>query len=162
MPITCPEALTSAPPLLPGLIGALVWIAPGSAAAVRPWPARPGVAGSVTARSVAEMIPWVTLPDRPSGLQPRGIVGADHREVVGRVGADQPRGARGGVSGHLNLEFRGVPRDMSVRDDVPGPVEDHAGSEPVGGPDQHHRGEHLPDHARVAVRARVAARSHGP
>ena len=68
MPITCPEALTSAPPLLPGLIGALVWIAPGSVAAVRAWPARPGVAGSVTARSVAEMIPWVTLPDRPSGL----------------------------------------------------------------------------------------------
>ena len=63
MPITWPEALTRAPPLLPGLIGALVWIAPGSVAA-----GEPSVAGSVTARSVAEMIPWVTLPDRPSGL----------------------------------------------------------------------------------------------
>ena len=63
MPITWAEVLTRAPPLLPGLIGALVWIAPGSVAA-----AEPCAVGSVTARSVAEMIPWVTLPDRPSGL----------------------------------------------------------------------------------------------
>ena len=61
--MTWPDALTSAPPLLPGLIGALVWIAPASVAA-----AEPSAAGSVTARSVAETIPWVTLPDRPSGL----------------------------------------------------------------------------------------------
>ena len=54
MPITCPEALTSAPPLLPGLMGALVWIALGKVAA-----AEPGAAGSVTARPVAEMMPSV-------------------------------------------------------------------------------------------------------
>ena len=56
-------AVTSAPPLLPGLIGALVWIAPGSAAAVVL-----AAVGSTTARPVAEMMPSVTLPDRPSGL----------------------------------------------------------------------------------------------
>ena len=63
MPITCPEALTSAPPRLPGLIAAVVWIAPGRVVAAEPW-----AAGSVTARPVAEMMPSVTLPDRPSGL----------------------------------------------------------------------------------------------
>ena len=63
MPITSPAVVTSAPPLLPGLIGALVWIASGKVA-----PGRPSVAGSATTRPVAEMIPLVTLPDRPRGL----------------------------------------------------------------------------------------------
>src|SRR5215471_8765386 len=63
MPITWPVAVTSAPPLLPGLIGALVWIASGSAAAVVL-----AVVGSITARPVAEMMPSVTLPARPRGL----------------------------------------------------------------------------------------------
>lgn len=51
MPITCPEAFTSAPSLLPGLIDALVWIAPGNATA-----AEPCLTGSVTARPVAEIM----------------------------------------------------------------------------------------------------------
>ncbi len=63
IPITSPVVVTSAPPLFPGLIGALVWIVPSSAVA-----GAVAVAGSATARPVAEMMPSVTLPDNPSGL----------------------------------------------------------------------------------------------
>src|SRR4029077_8154014 len=71
-------------------------------------------------------------------LQPGGVVGADDREVVGRVGADELGAARGGVPGHLDLELRGVARDVRVCDDVALRVEHHAGAEAVFGPDQHH------------------------
>ena len=40
MPMTCPDRLTSAPPLLPGLMGALVWMTSGRVA-----PAESVVAG---------------------------------------------------------------------------------------------------------------------
>src|SRR5262245_35792854 len=60
MPTTCPAKLTSAPPLFPGLIGALVWMALMSTAEL-PWP-------SDTVRPVAETIPSVTVPVSPSGL----------------------------------------------------------------------------------------------
>ncbi len=53
----------AAPPLLPGLIGALVWIASGSTV-----PGELAEPGSVTTRPAAEMMAWVTLPDSPSGL----------------------------------------------------------------------------------------------
>src|SRR3954469_2148598 len=58
MPMTAPVASTSAPPLLPGLIGALVWITAGRAT---PPP-------SLTVRLVALTMPCVTLERRPSGL----------------------------------------------------------------------------------------------
>ncbi len=63
IPITWLERLTSAPPLLPGLIAAevctmLPMVAPGE----------PGLCGSVTVRPTAETMPSVTLLDRPSGL----------------------------------------------------------------------------------------------
>ena len=57
-PITAPVESTRAPPLLPGLIAALVWITDGSAT---PPP-------SLTVRLVALTMPWVTLERRPSGL----------------------------------------------------------------------------------------------
>src|SRR6266566_8315943 len=58
IPTTCPSRSTSAPPLLPGLIGALVWITFGSEAPP----------GSVTVRPTALTIPSVTLLCSPSGL----------------------------------------------------------------------------------------------
>ena len=60
MPITCPSRFTSAPPLLPGLIAALVWIALIRTAEL-PCP-------SDTVRPVADTMPSVTVPVRPSGL----------------------------------------------------------------------------------------------
>src|SRR3954451_2962257 len=58
MPMTAPSESTSAPPLLPGLIGALVWITAGSAT--------PPPSGTV--RLVELTTPWVTLERSPSGL----------------------------------------------------------------------------------------------
>src|ERR1700740_2411934 len=63
MPMTCPDMLTSAPPLLPGLMGALVWMTSGRVA-----PAASAVAGSVTDRPVADTMPSVTLLASTSGL----------------------------------------------------------------------------------------------
>src|SRR5437879_2770366 len=59
MPTTSEARSTSAPPELPGLIGALVWIASGSVAPPGP---------SLTTRPRALTMPEVTLPSRPSGL----------------------------------------------------------------------------------------------
>src|SRR5579884_2208667 len=58
IPTTRPAMSTSAPPELPGLIGALVWITFGS---VTPPP-------SDSVRLSALMIPSVTLEARPRGL----------------------------------------------------------------------------------------------
>ena len=58
IPTTCPSRSTSAPPLLPGLIGALVWITFGSTTPL----------GSPTARPRALTIPSVTELRRPSGF----------------------------------------------------------------------------------------------
>src|SRR5574337_1728161 len=58
MPMTWPDRSTRAPPLLPGLIGALVWMTLGIAAPF----------GSLTVRPRALMMPSVTLLWRPSGL----------------------------------------------------------------------------------------------
>jgi hypothetical protein len=63
MPITRPEGSTSAPPELPGLIAALVWMADER---VAPLP-------SGTLRFTAETMPSVTLERSPSGL-PRASV----------------------------------------------------------------------------------------
>ncbi|CAM5688632.1 hypothetical protein SRIMM317S_02202 [Streptomyces rimosus subsp. rimosus] len=63
MPMTWSERLTRAPPLLPGLMAAEVCT---TLARVAPVP--PPLLGSLTVRPVAETMPWVTLPDSPSGL----------------------------------------------------------------------------------------------
>src|ERR1035437_2713361 len=57
-PMTCPDASTSGPPLLPGLIAASVWIRPG-----RPPDADEGglSLGTVMSRPSAETIPVVTV-----------------------------------------------------------------------------------------------------
>jgi hypothetical protein len=57
-PMTAPRRSTSAPPLLPGKIGAEVWISPPSIT----------LELSCSVRLSAETMPWVTLPRRPSGL----------------------------------------------------------------------------------------------
>ena len=77
MPITCPEASTSAPQLLPGLIGALAWIDPGNAAADEPCTCA-ALTGQERAtldallmippdRAVSELERWRTGPARASG-----------------------------------------------------------------------------------------------
>jgi hypothetical protein len=112
IPMHCPDRLTSAPPLLPGLIGALIWIAPGRVA-----PGDSGVAGSPTARPVAETMPSVTLLVSPSGVadgehdvadldltgvrepgrrQACQVTGPDHGQIIGAVAADQARGPGAG------------------------------------------------------------------
>ena len=60
-PMSWPEQLTMAPPLLPGLMAASLWIAETSSAAVL------FSAGTWMVRSRALMIPEVTVPDNPSG-----------------------------------------------------------------------------------------------
>ena len=60
IPMTSPAPLTSAPPELPGLIAASVWSASMTVASSCVEPV-------ATARSVALMIPSVTVFDRPSG-----------------------------------------------------------------------------------------------
>ncbi len=63
IPITWLSRLTSAPPLLPGLMAAEVCtMLPITA------PGEPSVRGSETVRPVAETMPWVTLLESPSGL----------------------------------------------------------------------------------------------
>ena len=58
MPTTSPLRSTSAPPLLPGLMAALVWMASGSTFPV----------GSLTCRFRALTMPSVTLDCSPRGL----------------------------------------------------------------------------------------------
>src|SRR5664279_3073206 len=69
IPISWPLALTRAPPLLPGLIAALVWIALVTTGSADCW-ALGSVDWSVvvTGRFSALMMPVVTVPARPSGL----------------------------------------------------------------------------------------------
>ena len=61
MPTTSPRALTSAPPELPGLMAASVWIALNSGLR------SPFSPGTSTVRLSALTMPVVTVPDRPSG-----------------------------------------------------------------------------------------------
>ena len=63
MPTTWSASVTSAPPLLPGLIGALVCTAPAIVA-----PGKDPSRWEETVRPSAETMPLVTLPDRPRGL----------------------------------------------------------------------------------------------
>ena len=117
IPMTSPAPLTSAPPELPGLIAASVWMA--SMTVVSSW-----VEPVATARPVALMIPSVTVFDRPSGApmatatsptctssesakvgrgQVLGAVEPEDGEVGGRVGADDGGVVQGAVGGaHLH------------------------------------------------------------
>src|SRR5438309_1280974 len=69
MPTTAPAASTSAPPELPGLIAASVWIASRQASA------EPSGLLTHTGRFLAETIPSVTDPAYPSG-EPIAITGS--------------------------------------------------------------------------------------
>ena len=86
IPMTAPVASTSAPPELPGLIGASVCTALMTALVSLPSPA------SRTGRSSALTIPLVTVPARPSG-EPMATTGSPTtterevpREAVTRPG----------------------------------------------------------------------------
>ena len=68
-PMTAPLAATSAPPELPGLIGASVWTALITALVSLPSPA------SRTGRSRALTMPLVTVPASPSG-EPMATTGS--------------------------------------------------------------------------------------
>src|SRR5579875_1877750 len=82
IPTTCPCKLTSAPPLLPGLIGALVWITSGSTTPL----------GSETVRPSALMIPMVTELRSPSGL-PSASTMSDMQVPRARERSDRQRRA---------------------------------------------------------------------
>ena len=144
MPMTRPSMSASAPPELPGLIAALVWIIVGSAT---PFP-------SETPCRKALTIPSVTLDRSPNGF-PIAIAKSpisslfdrerrryqmrtgdmDDGEVVGCEPADE-LGAVGVRSGG-DRERPGVTRadHVVVRDDVAVRVEDDARAEPRGGLD---------------------------
>src|SRR6202021_3014469 len=78
-PTNCPAMLTNAPPELPGLIAASVWMASSTVF----WlPDSPVVD---TGRFIALTIPVVTVPSRPSG-EPPAITGWPTRRL-----ADDPR-----------------------------------------------------------------------
>ena len=124
MPMTSPAPLTSAPPELPGLIAASVWMA--SMTVASSW-----VEPVATARPVALMIPSVTVLDSPSGApiatamsptctlsefgeggrgEPAGAVQLDDGEVGRRVGADDRRVVERAVGGaHLDGAGAGCP-----------------------------------------------------
>jgi hypothetical protein len=140
IPITAPSRSTSAPPELPGLIAALVWMTDGS---TTPLPSR-------TVRPTAETIVGDARP-QPERVADRerevadldlGRVGEcrrarlrvaqpDHGEVVLGVGAHE-RGALLRAARKRDLELLRVADDVSVRDDVAVSVEDDAGPSPAG------------------------------
>jgi hypothetical protein len=84
MPTTSPRALTRAPPELPGLIAASVWMALKSGLRAPPSP------GTSTVRFRALTMPVVTVPDRPSG-EPIAMteVADDERPRLAEGGAGQ-------------------------------------------------------------------------
>ena len=144
MPTTSPLRSTRAPPLLPGLIAALVWITSGRALPL----------GSLTWRPRALTMPSVTLDWRPSGLPigqdevadreggriaeggrgQAGGVDLDDRDVVGDIAADERSRIRVPV-GERHGERGRAAHDMGVRDDVALRVVDDARAEALVGLD---------------------------
>ena len=96
MPISSPWALTRAPPELPGLIAAEVWMAFVTTGSAGVWLPKGESFGDpvVTGRSRALTMPVVTVPERPSGL-PMAMTGLPtttesespegHRDEVARA-----------------------------------------------------------------------------
>src|SRR3954454_8417517 len=96
MPITRAPRSTSAPPELPGLIAALVWIAEVS---VTPSP-------SETLRLTAEMMPSVTLECRPSGLPMASVMSPT------LIFEESANPAGGGVAPVMWITARSVPASV--------------------------------------------------
>jgi hypothetical protein len=112
MPITRPLVVTSAPPLLPGLIGALVWIASGSAAAggaghgrLDDHPAGRGDDALGDAAGQAQRVadreddipgPGLAGVAEPGRGQSVDVLGPDHRQIALGVAAHQARRGRAG------------------------------------------------------------------
>ena len=101
MPTTAPVASTSAPPELPGLIAASVWMA-SMTATVSPVPS------SRTGRCSALTMPVVTVPARPSG-EPMAITLSPTASV--RRGADAGDDRVGDVHLEHGEVGLGVPAD---------------------------------------------------
>ena len=148
MPISSPLALTSAPPELPTLMAASVWMK-FSKVATPSWP-----------RPVALTMPWVTVCDRPSGLpmasttsptcswseRPSGHdrqlaqLDLQHRQVGVRIAPDDLASATR-PSASCTLIWSAFGDHVVVGDDVAVVVDDHARAEaalhalPVARPD---------------------------
>src|SRR4029453_7752515 len=137
MPMTWPWRSTRAPPELPGLMGALVWITLGRATPL----------SSLTVRPRALMIPSVTLDCSPRGLpmaratSPTSSL-AESAKPVGGEAAAQPGRVLLPV-GQGDLEAAGPLDHVGVGDHVAVGVEDDARAEPLAGLDQDHRGADL-------------------
>ena len=112
--------------------------------------------GLPTASTTSPARAWLESPNR-AGCQAGRVVGPDHRQVVGGIGADEPGGARLRLPGHLHLEVWRVPGHVRVGDDVAPAVKDNPGAEPAGGADEHHRRQYLADHRGVAAESLVTA-----
>ena len=124
MPITAPAESSSGPPELPGLSGAVCWM---TLSIRRPFCPR-------SERPVALTMPAVTVDSKPSGLpiaigeltrvdRPRDLeahegqraaLGAQQREVGGRIAADELRAQLAPVGQHhAQLRARARPRGRS-------------------------------------------------
>src|SRR6476660_206349 len=118
MPTTAPVASTSAPPELPGLIAASVWMA-SMTATVSPVPSRR------TGRCSALTIPVVTVPARPSG-EPMAIT------LSPTARADEAGGHPGAVVEHRGDDgaraVGGRRHDVVVGEHVARRVDDDAGA----------------------------------
>ena len=143
-PITCPAALSSGPPELPGLIGASVWI---TESIEKPLGAR-------ISRPTPETMPSVAVRSRPKGLPiaiavsptrteresarlqrldpARDVAGVDlhEREIARRVGAAHLAVDGLAVGSELDLDAVAVADHVGVRDDpaVAGDQEAGAGA----------------------------------
>ena len=153
MPISSPLALTRAPPELPGLIAAEVWMALVTTVSLEVWPSGEGLASLVlTGRLSAETMPVVTVPERPSGL-PTAMTGSPTlraalsprligvRSLGAEVSLMTARSVEGSVPTMVALEGAavgegdgdravagGVADDVVVGQDVAAVVEDDAGA----------------------------------
>jgi hypothetical protein len=136
IPTRLPRTSISAPPELPWLIAASVWMKFSNTLMPRP------------ERSTADTIPAVTVCPTPSGLpiastmsptrkrlgrpeRDRGkLVGLDaqHGQVGLRIGADDLREQARAV-GQRDLDFVGRLHHVVVREDVAARTDDHAGAE---------------------------------
>ena len=136
MPISSPSVLISAPPELPKLMAASVWMKSSKSVT----PSRP--------RPVALTMPCVTVwlspnglpiasttsPARSSSERPIGMTGgslsrhAQNRQIGVRVHADD-LGRGDAPVRQLHADLIRALDDMVIGDDVTGPIDDHAGAE---------------------------------
>ena len=137
MPTSSPRALTSAPPELPALIAASVWMK-SSNRAMSSWPRPVALTMPIVTvwLSPSELpiasttSPTSSVSERPSAdLGQVGQVDLQQRELGVRILADELRHGDSAV-GQLHENLVGVADHMPVRDDVACAIDDDAGAEP--------------------------------